>query len=129
MKDKVFQSKTGTKNFLIMVLIFSGIFIFFYSITYSRWVALNLFNLLLILNLVIQTKYTVQGNFLIITSGFFLKTRIPIDAIREIEEDGKLKIAYNKFDQVKVSPKDKIEFTDYLKQLNQEIKVILKPVS
>jgi hypothetical protein len=82
------------------------------------------------------TYYIIEGNELICKS-LFLKKKIEINSIREIEKSNSLgsiyKIAtafhgltihYNKFDDVFISPENHIEFCKLLKEQNPSIQFI-----
>ena len=84
-----------------------------------------------------STYYIINGNDLIVRSGFLFKRTIKIDRIKKIEETNnplsspaasldRLAIYYNKFDFVLISPKDKMDFIAQLKRINGEIEVVLK---
>jgi hypothetical protein len=82
------------------------------------------------------TYYIIEGNELICKS-LFLKKKIEINSIREIEKSNSLgsiyKIAtafhgltihYNKFDDVFISPENHLEFCKLLKEQNPSIQFI-----
>jgi hypothetical protein len=84
-----------------------------------------------------STYYIINGNDLIVKSGFLVHITVKIDRIRKIEETrnpisspaaslDRIGIFYNKSDYVIISPEDKMDFIDQLKMINKEIEVILK---
>ena len=84
-----------------------------------------------------RTYYVINGNDLIIKSGFIINMTIKIDTIRKIVEThnplsspavslDRIAIYYNYNDSVMISPKNKLIFIDHLKKTNPKIEVVLK---
>lgn len=122
-KEKIFESQIGIKPLMAILAIISAIYIYLIITTSSYFLIASMFGLLISLITLIQTKYAVKRGSLIIKTSFITQAVIEIDTIRTITDSGRLKIAYNKFDDIRVSPKDKTEFIDYLKSLNSSIQV------
>ena len=122
-KEKVFKSKMGIKPLMAILAIISAIYLCLIIITSSYFLIASMFGLLISLITLVQTKYAVKGSSLIIKTSFITQAVIEVDTIRTITGSGRLKIAYNKFDDIRVSPKDKTEFIDYLKSLNSSIQI------
>lgn len=88
-------------------------------------------------HMLLTTYYQVEGNTLTIKCGFLINQEVKIDTIRKIKETSnplsapaasldRLEIAFNKFDNVLISPKDKAGFINELTKLNPGIEVQLK---
>ncbi|MCD8539014.1 MAG: PH domain-containing protein [Leadbetterella sp.] len=90
------------------------------------------FTLLFTNHLFFTTRYTIEGHTLTIKSGFVYYNSIDISRIREITPSrsflgapaaslDRLKIHYDRWDSVLVSPDDKEAFMGQLKEINPEI--------
>lgn len=87
----------------------------------------------LILHMFFKTEYTIEENKLKIKCGFFSYKPIEIEKIKEITKSNniisspaasfdRIEIKYGKFDEIIISPKNKVEFAKHLTKLNPEIK-------
>ena len=79
----------------------------------------------------------IDGNSLIIKSGFLVSKEININRIKKISETnnplsapaasfGRLEMTYDEYGRILISPKDKSGFLDYITRLNPQIKVQYK---
>lgn len=86
----------------------------------------------LIIHMFFRTTYTIEENKLKIKCGFFKYKPIEINEIKEIDKSSniisspapsfdRIEIKYGKFEEIIISPKDKIEFAEYLTSLNPKI--------
>ena len=113
---------------LILNLIKSGI---------NLNLALISFFLILIFGLIthmfLNTVYIIEEKKLKIKCGFFSYKPVEIDEIKEITKSSniisspaasfdRIEIKYGKFEELIISPKNKFEFAQYLKNLNPKIK-------
>ncbi|GAB3772604.1 PH domain-containing protein [Spirosoma horti] len=114
----------GTGALMIYNRVWPGLFII---------ISVSLF----IAHLFLTTYYQIDGQMLIIRSGFLFSKSLNISTIKGIDETrnpqsspatsiDRLEIRYNKFDSVLVSPKDKTAFIHALTMLNPAIVVRLK---
>ena len=80
------------------------------------------------------TYYLIDGNSLIIKSGFPVNKEINLNRIKTITETNnplsapaasldRLEIEYDEYGSILISPKDKWGFIDYITQLNPQFKV------
>lgn len=87
----------------------------------------------LISHMFLKTEYIVEENKLKIKCGFFNYKPIDINEIKEITKSStiisapapsfdRIEIKYGKFEELIISPKDKIEFAAYLTSINPAIK-------
>jgi hypothetical protein len=104
-----------------------------YDLLHGAWLA-ALFSAgvaALVLYVVLGTRYTLTDTELLIQSGPF-GWRVPVQQIKRVVPSrnplsspapslDRLKISYNKYDWVLISPRDKAAFLDALKQLNPTI--------
>ena len=92
---------------------------------------------LLILALICSIKYEVTDAQLIVRQAWFFKDVIDISRIKSIEfthtilsapaaSFDRLRICYNKYDEVVISPKRQKEFIEQLKTINPQITVAEK---
>ena len=134
---KKYKSKVGLGIVLFIVIVL-GITSTI-MIIHKVWIglAINLIVLGFMFYLFSSTYYIIEGNNLKIKSGFLYKQTIKIDLIKKIVKTNnpisspatsldRIAITYNKTDTVIVSPKDKMDFIDHLKNINPEIEVNLK---
>jgi hypothetical protein len=124
-----------------------GLLIFIYSvigidalimIILKSWIAIFILLLLslFILHIFRNTYYKIEGNLLLIRSGFIYRNTIEISQIRKINSTrsflsapalslDRIELLYNKFDYVLISPENKDEFTSDLKTINPNIELKL----
>lgn len=134
---KTYQSKTDTwlVVFIAAVLGVEGIIM----IVNQLWGGLAIILAVggLITYVFSSISYCIDGNQLVVHSGFFFKTTIQIDQIKKIAETNnplsspaasldRIAIYYNTRGSVMISPKDKIGFIHQLKEINPTIVVVLK---
>ncbi len=133
-----FKSTIEWKIFLT-VLIFIGIFsiIMIYK---QIWVGLtiNIIVFAFIFYILFFTCYILKNNELIIKSGFFILKTIRISSIHKIVDTDKsignttpsqhrIIIYYNEKDSVLISPINKTEFLNRLRQINPKINIAINP--
>jgi hypothetical protein len=98
----------------------------------------NLFVFFMIIHLLTNTYYEIEGNLLTIRSGIIYKKSIEVSRIRKITETNnplsapaasldRLAIMYDKWSTVLISPENKEQFIAHLQQLNSAIEVRRKP--
>ena len=105
----------------------------------SAWVGviINFVLMIFILHLFYNTYYLIDGNFLIVKSGFVTNKKIDLSLIAKISESNslvsspaasldRLEIIYDETRSVLISPKDKTGFISHLTQINPEIEVRYK---
>ena len=92
-----------------------------------------LFVFAFILHLFLKTQYTIENNNLKIKCGLFSYKPIQIDDIKEISKTrniisspapsfDRIEIKYGKFNEIIISPKNKFDFANELKNINPNIK-------
>jgi hypothetical protein len=85
-----------------------------------------------VLHLFLKTEYRIENNQLQIICGFLYNKKINISDIKSIKKTNNLMsspapsfdriaIAFGKFDEVLISPKDKLAFANDLTQINPDI--------
>jgi len=90
-----------------------------------------------IIHIFMGTRYTITGTTLNIRAGFIVNTTVDINTIKSITETDSLlsapansfdriEIAYNKYDSVIISPKNKAAFIADILAINDDIKVSYK---
>lgn len=88
----------------------------------------------LILHMLYNTKYVIQGNQLKVFSGFIRFKPIDIQAIKKIEKTSniisapaasldRIEVTYGRFDSLIISPRDKAGFAQALLEINPDITV------
>lgn len=105
----------------------------------KAWLGLgiNLVVLAFIAHLFSTTYYTIEGNQLLVKSGFLFQASIDILSITKISETNnfisspalsldRLEIRYQPRNSVIISPKDKQGFLEHLLQINPNISIVYK---
>lgn len=135
-KEKRFKSKIGSGFIISMGLLIVGVSaLAIYTKEYNLLIIVPL--LLLPIYTIFAMYYAIDGKELIIKAGPFYKLKITISSIYKVEETwgiikspaastDRLEIFYEKFDSVMISPKNKMEFTNALKEINPGIEVKMK---
>jgi hypothetical protein len=128
---KVFKSKIDWWFGLALVY---PIFLSIMSMLEGEWI--GLLGLVVVVMLVLifskTTRYIINENQLIVKSTWIVNERIDISKITKIEKSNsilsspalsldRLRIRYNRFDEILISPKEKKEFIDVLLKINPSI--------
>lgn len=98
---------------------------------------INLIILVFISHLLLSTYYVIEGDFLVVKSGFVVNKKIDINAIRTITETNsiigspapsfdRLNIVYNQYNSILISPRHKTEFIAHIKTINSQIEIQYK---
>jgi len=88
----------------------------------------------LILHMLYNTKYVIQGNQLKVFSGFIRFKPIDIQSIKKIEKTSniisapaasldRIEVTYGRFDSLIISPRDKAGFAQALVEINPDITI------
>lgn len=132
---KVFKSKIDWWFGLLLVY---PIFMSVKSMLLGEWVGLLGLSIVIVLILFFSktTRYIINDNQLIVKSTWVVYERIDISKITKIEKTNsilsspalsldRIRIRYNKYDEVLISPKVKKEFVDELLKVNPTIEIIV----
>lgn len=132
---KVFKSKIDWWFGLLLVY---PIFMSVKSMLLGEWVGLLGLSIVVVLILFFSktTRYIINDNQLIVMSTWVVYERIDISKITKIEKTNsilsspalsldRIRIRYNKYDEVLISPKVKKEFVDELLKVNPTIEIIV----
>lgn len=135
---KIYSSSISYKLIYIIITIFYSPLIFEiikYQVITKIFVSIFIFIsiiVFLILQILINTKYIIKNNNLIIMCISFKYTMIDINSIIEVKKTksiisspassfDRIKISYNKYDSMVISPKNKKEFINHLLNINPKI--------
>ncbi len=132
---KIYQSKIDYWLGLPLIYPF---YLSICSIFKGEWIGVIVFLGLisLIITISISTKYMIEDNFLIVKSMFVVYKKIDIHSVKKIEKTNsilsapalsldRIRIQYNKFDEVLISPKEYQEFMSSMTSINPNIEVKL----
>jgi len=132
-----FKSKIGLGLVIPLGFILAGTLV--PMLLDSSWLGLIIIGLVAFFtaHMLLTTYYTVDCGIINIRCGFFVNQNVAIDSIKSIKETNnmlsspaasldRLEIAFNKYDTVMISPKDKAGFIALLKSLKPDIEVTLK---
>lgn len=135
---KTHYSKIGMELVVPLVLIFGTVLVLIIN-EKPNWIAIAILLpvILFVVHMFLTTKYTIEGDKLVIKCGFLYHKTIDINTIRRIAETNnllsspatsldRLEILYGKFDSVLISPRRKAEFINDIKRINPGIEVNLK---
>jgi hypothetical protein len=132
-----FRSKIGLEVLIpIAIILTSAGILFTYQKTWPGLIVILLVSAF-IAHVFLTTYYEVSKNILRIKCGILIDKTINIDTIKEIKETrnpvaspavslDRIRIIYNNYQNILISPKEKGELIDVLKGINPGIKVILK---
>ena len=130
---KIFKSKIDWRLGLILVY---PIFLSITALLEGEWIGLlgltGVVGFILILSK--TTQYIINENQLVVKSTWIVNERIDISKITKVEKSNsilsspalsldRLLVRYNKYDEILISPKEKIEFIDELLKINPNIEI------
>jgi hypothetical protein len=130
---KIFKSKIDWWFGLILVY---PIFLSITALLEGEWIGLlglaGVVGFILVLSK--TTQYIINENQLIVKSTWIVNEKIDISKITKIEKSNsilsspalsldRLLVRYNKYDEVLISPKEKIEFINELLKINPNIEI------
>lgn len=131
---KVFKSKIDWWFGLVLVY---PIFVSIKSMLEGEWIGLLGLGVVVGFILIFSktTQYIINENQLIVKSTWIVNERIDISKISKIENSNsvlsspalsldRLRIRYNKYDEILISPKEKKEFINVLLKINPTIEII-----
>lgn len=132
-----FKSKIGLELVIPLGVILTGASI--PMIMDGAWPGLIIVGLVALFtgHMIYTTYYVIDNGIINIRCGFLVNQNVEVSSIKSIKETNnalsspassldRLEIAYNKYDSVMISPKDKAGFIALLKVLKPDIEVILK---
>ena len=135
---KIYKAKVSYGLLIFVFLVFFAPFtILFIKEEFNEKMIITIVFLLLLFSfifyLVFKTEYTIGNGKLKIRCGFFTYKPIEINEIKKISKTtniisapapsfDRIEIKYGKFNEIIISPKDKIDFVKYLTKLNPNIK-------
>lgn len=135
---KKYKSKIsiGLIIFIIMIYLIS---FYYLSIDFKIGGFITIISSIIFIGYLFSTTYYIinqTSQFLLIKSGFLVHLTINIHQIKEIKTSknwisspalslDRIEILFNTYDSVPISPKEKKQFIQKLKQINPEIKVNL----
>lgn len=88
--------------------------------------------LLFMIDILFTTDYAIVGDMLIVRCGHLIKWRVPIMKITTVCAThtllsapalsvDRLALKYGRFDEIVISPRDKVQFVEKLQQVNDKI--------
>lgn len=134
---KKYPSKISYGLVLIILVIIIGSTIPLVSPPIWSGLLINVIILVFISHLLLSTYYVIEGDFLVVKSGFVVNKKIDINAIRTITETNsiigspaasfdRLNIVYNQYNSILISPRHKTEFIAHIKTINSQIEIQYK---
>ncbi|MHC1703836.1 MAG: PH domain-containing protein [Tenuifilaceae bacterium] len=132
-----YRSKIGIGIVLFLLIIIGGTLALMIYLKLWFGVSIILVVIGLIGHLFLTTYYIIDGKNLIIKGGFIINKVIEIEKIKKISDSNsilsspansldRIEISFNKYDNILISPKEKILFIDHLKTINPSIEVKIK---
>lgn len=135
---KTYKSKIGLELLLPVVLVLGAVLLLSLA-EEPAWagVAILMPVILFVMHLFLTTNYTIEGDQLLIKSGFLFRKTVPIPDIRKINEThnplsapatslDRLEIVFGKYESVLISPKQKHEFIKHIQSINPGVEVRMK---
>ncbi|MCB8999406.1 MAG: PH domain-containing protein [Bacteroidales bacterium] len=134
---KKYKSKIGTGIVLITGLIFTIVFIIMFI--HPNWPGIAIVAVAagFTAHLIFSTYYVIQGDILIIKSGFIINKKVNINRIKKITETNnilsapaasldRIAIYCENSEIIMISPKDKMNFINDLIKVNSNIEVVVE---
>lgn len=134
---KKYPSKISYGLLIFLFIVFFGPFIYEFinngfSGKFIPVFGVILLPLVFVLHLLFKTEYNIDKTNLNIKCSFVINTNIDIKTIKEISKTksiisspapsfDRIKIKYGKFDEIIISPKNKVDFAKDLTNINPEI--------
>ena len=130
----VYKSKTGLEILLPLIAILGTVLVI--MVWNKVWTGVAI--ICLVTSFIVYTfnttVYTISGNYLMIKCGLFYNIIIDIKTIKSVAETrnpvsspaaslDRIKISYNKYDNIIISPKDKREFVKHITSINRNIQL------
>ena len=135
---KIFRSRIGLEILIPIIIVF--VFLFYEAIVSKSFIGILVLLLVILffVYLYFSTWYIISEKVLKIKCGFFFNEKIDITTIKSISEMNdffsaptfsmkRLLIKFNDIESVAISPKNKIDFMNKLKEINSSILVELQP--
>ena len=134
---KKYPSKISYSLVIIILAIIIGSAIPLVSPPIWPGLLINIMVLVFISHLLLNTYYVIDGNFLVVKSGFVVNKKIDINTIIIVSETNsiisapaasfdRLEIVYKQHNSILISPRDKTEFIDHIKRINPKIEIQYK---
>ncbi len=129
-----YNSKIGVGLVFFLALVVAGPTSFMIFQKVWLGVVINLLVAGFIWHLFTSTYYVIDGKILNVRSGFLVNESIEIETIKKITETNtpisapatsfdRLRIDYNEYGTIVISPRDKEAFIEQLRKINPKIKV------
>mgnify|MGYP001824548645 FL=1 len=134
---KKYPSKISYGLVIIILAIIIGSAIPLVSPPIWPGLLINIMVLVFISHLLLNTYYVIDGNFLVVKSGFVVNKKIDTNTIIIVSETNsiisapaasfdRLEIVYKQHNSILISPRDKTEFIDHIKRINPKIEIQYK---
>ena len=136
---KEYNSKVSFGLILFLVIVFGLTAYMGVSLGEISWISLSVLGISAVFTIYTlwSIKYKIENAHLNVKNGFLVNQDIDISSIKKITETNtmisapaasfdRLKINFNKYDSVIISPKNKKEFIHHLLSINPKIEVVLR---
>lgn len=133
-ETKIYKSKIGMELVIPLTIILGGTTILMALENAWPGLVINFTVIVFLWYTFTNTYYSINNGHLTVKCGFLVNETINIDSIKSLRETrnplssaavslDRLEVAYNKYDIVLISPKEKFEFIRHIQTINPDVEI------
>lgn len=133
-ETKIYKSKIGMELVIPLTIILGGTTILMALENAWPGLVINFTVIVFLWYTFTNTYYSINNGHLTVKCGFLVNETINIDSIKSLRETrnplssaaaslDRLEVAYNKYDIVLISPKEKFEFIRHIQTINPNVEI------
>ncbi len=133
-ETKIYKSKIGMELVIPLTIILGGTTILMALENAWPGFVINFTVIVFLWYTFTNTYYSINNGHLTVKCGFLVNETINIDSIKSLRETrnplssaaaslDRLEVAYNKYDIVLISPKEKFEFIRHIQTINPDVEI------
>lgn len=133
-ETKIYKSKIGMELVIPLTIILGGTTVLMALENAWPGLVINFTVIVFLWYTFTNTYYSINDGHLTVKCGFFVNETINIDSIKSLRETrnplssaavslDRLEVAYNKYDIVLISPKEKFEFIRHIQTINPNVEI------
>lgn len=133
-ETKIYKSKIGMELVIPLTIILGGTTVLMALENAWPGLVINFTVIVFLWYTFTNTYYSINNGHLTVKCGFLVNETINIDSIKSLRETrnplssaaaslDRLEVAYNKYDIVLISPKEKFEFIRHIQTINPDVEI------
>lgn len=133
-ETKIYKSKIGMELVIPLTIILGGTTVLMALENAWPGLVINFTVIVFLWYTFTNTYYSINNGHLTVKCGFLVNETINIDSIKSLRETrnplssaavslDRLEVAYNKYDIVLISPKEKFEFIRHIQTINPNVEI------